>query len=113
MYELNEGERISVAAASKILCNLVSSYRGMGLSMGTMICGWDTKGPGLYYVGDDGRRLTSNSFCVGSGATYAYGVLDSGYNWDLTKEEAIELAKRSIFQATFRDSMSGGSVLSN
>ena len=30
-----------MAAASKILSNMVYQYKGMGLSMGTMICGWD------------------------------------------------------------------------
>ncbi len=43
-------ERISVAAASKLLANMAYNYKGMGLSMGTMIAGYDKKGPGLYYV---------------------------------------------------------------
>ncbi len=30
-----------MAAASKVLANMVYYYKGMGLSMGTMICGWD------------------------------------------------------------------------
>jgi 20S proteasome subunit beta 5 len=33
MFELRNKERISVAAASKYLCNLVYGYKGMGLSM--------------------------------------------------------------------------------
>jgi len=58
LHELRNRERISVAAASKYLSNLVYGYKGMGLSMvrriqvfsmiviemyfqGTMICGWD------------------------------------------------------------------------
>ena len=41
LYELQNKERISVAAASKILSNTVYHYKGMGLSMGTMIAGWD------------------------------------------------------------------------
>ena len=28
--------------------------------MGTMVCGWDKKGPGLYYVDDGGQRLEGN-----------------------------------------------------
>lgn len=46
IYELRNKERISVAAASKLLANMVYQYKGMGLSMGTMICGWDKRGPG-------------------------------------------------------------------
>jgi 20S proteasome subunit beta 5 len=41
LYELRNRERISVAAASKILANITYSYKGRGLSMGTMIVGWD------------------------------------------------------------------------
>lgn len=33
LYELRNKERISVAAASKLLANMVYSYKGMGLSM--------------------------------------------------------------------------------
>ncbi|CAD5111167.1 DgyrCDS503 [Dimorphilus gyrociliatus] len=110
IYELRNKERISVSAASKLLANMVYNYKGMGLSMGTMIVGWDKKGPGLYYVDNDGTRLTDNLFSVGSGSTYAYGVLDSGYKWDLTDEEAYNLAKRSIFHATHRDAASGGII---
>jgi 20S proteasome subunit beta 5 len=47
---LRNRERISVAAASKLLANMAYNYKGMGLSMGTMIAGYDKKGPGLYYV---------------------------------------------------------------
>lgn len=110
IYELRNKERISVAAASKLLANMVYNYKGMGLSMGTMICGWDKKGPGLYYVDSDGDRLTNNLFSVGSGSVYAYGVLDSGYKWDLSVEEALDLGQRAIYHATFRDAYSGGVV---
>ncbi|KAI8800444.1 proteasome component PRE2 [Cladochytrium replicatum] len=110
LYELRNKERISVSAASKLLCNMVYSYKGMGLSMGTMITGWDKSGPGLYYVDSDGQRLKGNLFSVGSGSTFAYGVLDSGYDYDLSVHDAIELGRRSIYHATHRDAYSGGLV---
>jgi 20S proteasome subunit beta 5 len=72
--------------ASKLLANILYSYRGMGLLVGTMIVGWDETvienlmlqwecfilcantnnnvvigfkftGPGLYYVDNEGIRL--------------------------------------------------------
>ncbi|KAI8999499.1 proteasome component PRE2 [Gaertneriomyces semiglobifer] len=110
VYELRNKERISVAAASKLLSNMVYAYKGMGLSMGTMITGWDKTGPQLFYVDSDGQRLKGDLFSVGSGSTFAYGVLDSGYRYDLTVEEAIDLGRRSIYHATFRDAASGGVV---
>lgn len=110
LFELNNGKRITVRAASKLLANTMYSYKGMGLSMGTMIAGWDLEGPGLYYIDSDGQRTKGQRFSVGSGSLYAYGVLDAGYKWDLSVDEAVELGRRAIYHATFRDAVSGGTV---
>merc|ERR1712157_302643 len=67
MHELRTKERISVAAASKLLANIFFSYRGQGLSCGTMVAGWDKKGPSLYMVDDQGERYKGQRFSVGSG----------------------------------------------
>ncbi|RKO94925.1 proteasome subunit MB1, partial [Caulochytrium protostelioides] len=111
LYELRNKRRISVAGASKLLNNMVYGYKGTGLSMGTMIMGWDAgKGPALFYVDSDGQRVAHELFSVGSGSTYAYGILDAGYRYDLSVDEAIDLARRAIYHATYRDAYSGGSV---
>jgi 20S proteasome subunit beta 5 len=111
LHELRHKRRISVAAASKLLANLVYSYKGMGLSMGTMCAGVTAaEGPALYYVDSDGTRLAGNLFCVGSGQTFAYGVLDAAWRFDLSEAEALALGRRSILAATHRDAYSGGSI---
>ncbi|XP_023270466.1 proteasome subunit beta type-8 [Seriola lalandi dorsalis] len=110
LYRLRNNHRISVAAASKLLSNMMLGYRGMGLSMGSMICGWDKEGPGLYYVDDNATRLSGRMFSTGCGNSYAYGVVDSGYREDMTVEEAYELGRRGIAHATHRDAYSGGVV---
>ncbi|XP_012281101.1 proteasome subunit beta type-5 [Orussus abietinus] len=110
MYELRNRERISIAAASKLLSNMVYNYKGMGLSMGMMLAGYDKRGPGLYYVDSEGTRTPGKVFSVGSGSIYAFGVLDAGYDWNLSDTEAYELGRRSIYHATFRDASSGGII---
>eukprot|EP01098_Paradermamoeba_levis_P005546 TRINITY_DN2337_c0_g1_i1.p1 TRINITY_DN2337_c0_g1~~TRINITY_DN2337_c0_g1_i1.p1 ORF type:complete len:268 (-),score=86.66 TRINITY_DN2337_c0_g1_i1:150-953(-) len=110
LYELKNKERISVAAASKILGNILYHYRGYGLSVGTMIAGWDKTGPHLHYCDSDGTRLKGQLFSVGSGSTYAYGILDAGYKFDLNDQEAQELGRRAIYHATHRDAFSGGVI---
>lgn len=110
LFELDHKERISVAAASKVLSNITYQYKAYGLSMGTMICGWDKTGPQIFYVDSDGQRLAGSLFSVGSGSTFAYGVLDTGYRYDLETAEAFDLAERAIFAATHRDAYSGGTV---
>lgn len=111
LYELRQKRRITVAAASKLLANIVYGYKGMGLSMGTMCAGVTaSEGPALYYVDSNGTRMPGNLFCVGSGQTFAYGVLDAEYKYELTEEEALELGRRSILAATHRDAFSGGHI---
>jgi 20S proteasome subunit beta 5 len=43
-----------------------------------MICGWDKTGPTIFYVDSDGNRIKGDAFCVGSGQTFAYGMLVMG-----------------------------------
>lgn len=80
---------------------------GMGLSLGVMLMGFDKRGPALYYVDDDGNRLSGKLFSAGSGSPYALGVLDEGYKWDLEDQEAYDLARKAITTAAARDSYSG------
>merc|ERR1712154_184376 len=99
LYELRNGERISVAAASKIVCNWMYQYKNR-FSVGSMIAGYDKMGPQLFYVDSGAMRLDSN-FCFSVGA---------GWRWDLSDAEAIQLGRKSIFHATHRDAYSGGFV---
>lgn len=110
LFELKHKRRITVGAASKLLANTLFGYRGMGLSMGTMVAGWDPDGPALYYVDSEAQRIKGKRFSVGSGSLFAYGVLDTGYKWDMSVAEACELGRRAIYHATYRDAYSGGTV---
>lgn len=64
----------------------------------------------MYYVDSEGSRTFGKLFSVGSGSVYAFGVLDSGYKWDLGDEAAQELGRRAIYHATHRDAYSGGII---
>ena len=94
----------------KFLPTLCTTTEYYGLSLGCMVCGWDKRGPNIYYVDNDGTRLKGQRFSVGSGSTFAYGVLDSEYKFDLTTPEALELGQRAIYGATHRDAYSGGVI---
>ncbi|CAG8472906.1 5640_t:CDS:2 [Diversispora eburnea] len=93
-----------LAAASKLLANIVYRYKGYGLSMGTMVTGWDKT------VNSDGSRLKGDLFSVGSGSLFAYGVLDNGFDYDMSVQDALELGRRSVYHAAHRDSASGGTL---
>lgn len=110
IYELRHGEKPSVAMASMMLCSIMRQYKGYGLSMGTMFTGSDKTGASLYYIDNDATRLKGSLFAVGSGGTFAYGVLDTNYRYDMSVDEAVNLGIRAIASATFKDSASGGVV---
>ena len=110
LEELKRSTKMSVASAAHLLSNTLYQYKGMGLSVGTMVAGYDKTGPNLFYVDNDGGFYKGNLFSVGSGSTYAYGVLDNRYREDLSEEEAIDLAFKAIYRATHRDAMSGGYI---
>lgn len=78
--------------------------------MGTMFTGSDKNGSHLYYIDNDATRLKGKLFAVGSGGTFAYGVLDTYYKYDMSLDEAVQLGIRAITSATYKDSASGGVV---
>jgi 20S proteasome subunit beta 5 len=70
IYELRNKEKISVAAASKILANMIFEYRGMGLSMGTMIVGWDKRVRNFFFI----AMSTNVRYGFQSGSWTIHGV---------------------------------------
>jgi len=110
VYELRNGTAPSVAMASMMLCSIMRQYKGYGLSMGTMFTGSDKTGASLYYIDNDATRLRGRLFAVGSGGTFAYGVLDTNYSYNMSLDDAVKLGVRAISSATFKDAASGGVV---
>ena len=110
LYELEHNEELTAASASRIFSNMMYKYRGRGLSIGSIVGGSDSKGTHLYYCDNDGNRVKGDIFTVGSGGTYAHGIVDSLRRWDMTVEEAVNLARKAIYEAVYCDSGSGGQV---
>ncbi|XP_017018800.1 proteasome subunit beta type-5 [Drosophila kikkawai] len=110
LHQLRYRKRMTVDTAARIICNISTEYKGMGLVMGMMLAGFDDEGGKLIYVDSEGMRTHGHVFSVGSGSPYALGVLDTGYRYDLTDQEAYDLARRAIYHATSKDAYSGGIV---
>jgi 20S proteasome subunit beta 5 len=107
----NSSSRMSVTRASRLLSNALYENRALGLSVGTMMAGYDDDGEAkIYYVDNSGLRIEGDLFAVGSGSTFALGILDTERRMDMTAEEAIRLGIKAIRHATFRDAYSGGYI---
>ena len=109
-YELSEEKPISVSRVARLLADYLYQNRGFELSVGTMIMGFDENGPSIFYVDNSGTRLKGDLFAVGSGSTFALGVLDTERKENMTEKEAITLGIKAIRHATFRDAFSGGFI---
>jgi 20S proteasome subunit beta 5 len=109
-YELAEGRPITVARVSRLLADCLYANRNSDLSVGTMIMGYDEQGPSIYYVDNKGTRIGGDLFSVGSGSTFALGVLDTERLRNMKEDEAINLGIKAIRHATFRDAFSGGYI---
>uniref|UniRef100_M3ZE44 Proteasome subunit beta n=1 Tax=Xiphophorus maculatus TaxID=8083 RepID=M3ZE44_XIPMA len=106
LYELRHKRRLSIRASAKLLSFMLHPFKGTDVSDPLS----PNSGPQVIYVCSDGARLQGDIISVGSGSPYAYGVLDGGLSWGLSKEEAISLAREAVFRATHRDAYSGNNV---
>uniref|UniRef100_A0A3B4ZUM3 Proteasome subunit beta n=1 Tax=Stegastes partitus TaxID=144197 RepID=A0A3B4ZUM3_9TELE len=103
LYQLRHGRRLSIRGTAKLLSLMLHPFKVTDSAS-------PNSGPKLVYVCSDGARLQGDIFSVGSGSPYAYGVLDGGLRWNLSKDEAFSLAREAVFRATHRDAYSGNNV---
>ena len=67
----------------------------------------DAKGGHVFSVDPAGGSIEDRYVSVGSGSTFAYGVLEEVYSRDMSVSDAVDLALRGLTVAMKRDSASG------
>jgi proteasome beta subunit len=110
LFSLDVGRSISVRSAAKLMSTLLFNRRMAPLITQTIVGGMDDEGASLYVLDVLGSVIPDKYAVVGSGTEIAMGVLEEGYEEDLTMEEAKDLVIRSIKSAISRDIMSGDGV---
>ncbi|MEM2932603.1 MAG: proteasome subunit beta [Candidatus Pacearchaeota archaeon] len=76
-----------------------------------LVGGRDNRGSWLYDIGVDGSVAEHKDFVsVGSGSVVAYGVLESGYSKDMTKDQAVQLVIKALNAAMQRDTATGSGL---
>ena len=66
--------------------------------------------PTIYTLDPLGSVLPDEYAAVGTGAEMALGILDQQYKKELTEEQAVDLAVKSVRAASMRDSASGDNI---
>ncbi|MEN6443866.1 MAG: archaeal proteasome endopeptidase complex subunit beta [Methanoregula sp.] len=111
LYQIRRSRPITVGAASTLLSNYLNQNRYFPYYVQLLVGGVDEKGPSLYSVDAMGGATREDDIVsTGSGSPMAYGVLEDRYHADMTQDEAIDLAVRSLKSAMKRDSASGEGI---
>ena len=91
---------------AKMMSNMMYERRYFPLLTQVIVGGVVDK-PIMYTLDPLGSVLPDQYAAVGTGAEMALGVLDPQFKANMTKDEAIDLAKRAVRSAALRDSASG------
>ena len=91
---------------AKMMSNMMYERRYFPLLTQVIVGGVVDK-PIMYTLDPLGSVLPDEYAAVGTGAEMALGVLDPQFKKNMTKDEAVDLAKRAVRSASMRDSASG------
>ncbi|RKP03304.1 hypothetical protein CXG81DRAFT_29321 [Caulochytrium protostelioides] len=110
MMTQSHGEPPRTEMAANLFQSLIYQNKD-ALMAGIIVAGWDKyAGPSVYSV-SLGGALNKQPFTIsGSGSSYIYGFCDANFKEDMTKDEAIDFARKAITLALSRDGSSGGVV---
>jgi proteasome beta subunit len=112
LIELRRGFPLSIKESSRLIANLAYSglknYQPYYVEL--LVAGVDTNGSHVN-VADMSGAITNEDYAAsGSGAPIAYGVLESLYHFDISNDEAMEIAKKAVAAAMERDPGSGNGI---
>jgi proteasome beta subunit len=112
LIELRRGFPLSVKESSRLIANL--AYSGMKnyqpYYVELLVAGVDARGSHVNVADMSGAITNEDYASSGSGAPIAYGVLESLYHFDITNDEAKEIAKKAVSAAMERDPGSGNGI---
>jgi len=111
LYRLRRNGPVSAEGAATLLANILSGSRFYPYYAWLILGGVDSKGGHVFSVDPAGGCIEDRYTSVGSGSTFAYGLLEEGYSRDLTTSDGVDLALRGLTVAMRRDSASGDGYL--
>ena len=110
LFELEHGRELEVKAATKLMSNMLFQRRLFPFLTQTIIGGVDGKGSAIYILDPLGSLIPDDYAAVGSGAEIAVGVLEAGYNKELSVVEGRSLVEKAVRAAIARDIASGNGM---
>ena len=109
MHRLTTGRLPTVKTAMTLYKRHLFKYGG-NVGCYLTLGGYDHTGAHLYVLDATGMAFECMYYTEGSGRIGALPILSTGWRYDMTKEEAVQLAIESIKGGMFNDMGSGGLV---
>jgi len=107
LYRLRRGTTLTADGAATLLANILNGNRMFPYYAWLILGGVDAKGGHVYSVDPAGGSIEDRFVSVGSGSTFAYGILEEGYSRDMSISDGVDVALRGLTAAMKRDSASG------
>jgi len=109
LYNLQRKRETPVKSVATLAATVLFSQRYYPYAVQIIVGGYDSEGFHLYSLDPFGSEIEDEVIATGSGSPVAYGVLESGYNKQLTLKEGLSLAANAIRSAMKRNVYTGDS----
>ena len=107
LFELKRDTPMTVRGAATFTANILS---GRPHYVQLLIVGVDSSGPSVYSIDSAGGSIPDTYCATGSGSPYMYGVLEDQFKTDMSKDQALLLAAKSLLASAQRDAASGNGM---
>jgi len=109
LFNLQRKREAPVKSIATLAATVLFSQRYYPYAVQVIVGGYDSEGFHLYSLDPFGSAIEDEVIATGSGSPVAYGVLESGYNKQLTLKEGLSLAANAIRSAMKRNVYTGDS----
>ena len=107
LFELRRQQPMTVKGAATLTANILS---GRPHWVQLLIVGVDEDGGHVYSIDSAGGSIPDVYCATGSGSPYMYGVLEDGFEENMSETEALKLAARALHASGQRDAASGNGM---
>ncbi|MFQ3344443.1 MAG: proteasome beta subunit [Candidatus Thalassarchaeaceae archaeon] len=107
LYELKRDSPMTVKGAATLTANILV---GRPHHVQLLIVGVDKSGSSVYSIDAAGGSIPDVYCATGSGSPYMYGVLEDQYRDNMSREDALKVAAKSLLASAQRDAASGNGM---
>ena len=107
LFELKRDQPMTVKGAATLTANILS---GRPHYVQLLIVGVDDSGASVYSIDSAGGSIPDVYCATGSGSPFMYGVLEDQFKQGMSKDQALELAAKSLLASAQRDAASGNGM---